>query len=95
MKLTVNPSGKNAEILNKDELHRIPRHESEETRAYCYKPNFLAFKTHYEVLCSRDDGRDLQCGYTKGRRWWYGNIRRGHDQEDIVKIVEMKWWFGG
>ena len=49
MKLTVNPSGKTAEILNKDELHRIPRHESEETRAYCYKPNFLAFKTHYYV----------------------------------------------
>jgi hypothetical protein len=49
MKLTVNPSGKNAEILNKDELYRIPRHESEETRAYCYKSNFLAFKTHYYV----------------------------------------------
>jgi len=49
MKLTVNPSGKNTEILNKDELHRISRHGSEETRAYCYKPNFLACKTHYYV----------------------------------------------
>ena len=49
MKLTVNPSGKNAEILNKDELHPIPRHESEETSAHCYKPNFLACKTHYYV----------------------------------------------
>jgi hypothetical protein len=92
MKLTVNLSGKNAEILNKDELHRIPRHESEETS--------LMLQTEFPglqdtLLCSRDDGRDLQCGYTKGQRWWYGNIRRGHDQEDIVKTVEMKWWFGG
>jgi hypothetical protein len=49
MELTVNTSVKNAEILNRDELHRIPRHESDETRAYCYKPNFLACKTHYYV----------------------------------------------
>jgi len=93
MKLTVNPSGKNAKILNKDELHRIPRHESEETRAYCYKPNFLAFETHYyvpEVMAGT-----FNVDYTKGQRWCHANIRRGHDQEDIVKTGEMKWWFSG